>query len=176
MGWIDWQAGALRGMDALAPRMGLERTAEHLATGARGEREALFYLRKLGYTVVARRWRSPRLRGDVDLIAWDGEWLCFVEVKTRSARDLVTAEAAVDDEKQQMLRRMARAYLRGFAEEARDSIPVRFDVVSVYFHSGGQSATAARKLTEDSGTPRVLRNLSRGDFECEVQKGAFRWK
>ncbi len=162
MGWIDWQASALRRMDALALRIGRRRSAEHLATGASGEREALFYLRKLGYVVVARRWRSPKLRGDVDLIAWDGEWLCFVEVKTRSSRDLVTAEAAINEEKQKMLRRMARAYLRGFAEEARDAIPVRFDVVSVYL----------RPREHVRGGPR---NMQSGGYECEVQKGAFRW-
>jgi putative endonuclease len=148
MSWVDWQAGALRRLDGLALRMG-RRGPEHLATGASGEREALFHLRKLGYVVVARRWRTPKLRSDVDLIAWDGEWLCFVEVKTRSSRDMVTAEAAIDEDKQQMLRRMARAYLRGFAEEARSAIPVRFDVISVYLQQGG--------------------------CEFEVQKGAFRW-
>ena len=104
----------------------------HLATGERGEREALFHLRKLGYTVVARRWRNPKLWGDIDLIGWDGEWLCFVEVKTRSGRHAVAAESAVDRDKQDMLRKMARAYLRGFPEKLRADVRVRFDVISVY--------------------------------------------
>jgi putative endonuclease len=103
-----------------------------LITGERGEREALFHLRKMGYTVVARRWRSAKLWGDIDLIGWDGEWLCFVEVKTRGGRDVMAAESAVDREKQDMLRKMARAYLRGFPEKLRAEVPVRFDVVSVY--------------------------------------------
>jgi putative endonuclease len=101
-------------------------------TGERGEKEALFHLRRMGYTVVARRWKSAKIWGDVDLIGWDGEWLCFIEVKTRSGRDAMTAESAVDAEKQDMLRRMARAYLRGFPEKLRKDVPVRFDVVSVY--------------------------------------------
>lgn len=147
--WIDVQAAIVRRMDVLAVRWRGRREPEHLRIGLRGEREALFHLRKQGFTVVARRWKTPKLRGDVDLIAWDGEWLCFVEVKTRSSRDLVPAEAAIDDEKQTMLRRMARAYLRGFPEPARGEIPVRFDVVSVYFQPAGH--------------------------EFEVQKGAFRW-
>jgi hypothetical protein len=67
------------------------RAAAHLATGLRGEEEALFHLRGLGYTIVARRWTSPRARGDADLIGWDGEWLCFIEVKTRTGRDWVPA-------------------------------------------------------------------------------------
>ena len=137
-GWINVEAWAMRRMDALAVRLGNERGwAAHLATGERGEREALFHLRRQGYTVVARRWKSAKLWGDVDLIGWDGEWLCFVEVKTRSGRNAMPAESAVDGEKQDMLRRMARAYLRGFPEKLRADVPVRFDVVSVYLLPSG---------------------------------------
>jgi putative endonuclease len=131
--WIDFQAWTIRRIDALAARRGVGRgLPAHLATGERGEREALFHLRKMGYTVVARRWRNAKLWGDIDLIAWDGEWLCFIEVKTRGGRDAIAAESAVDREKQNMLRKMARAYLRGFPEKLRTEVPVRFDVVSVY--------------------------------------------
>ncbi|HEX3967667.1 MAG TPA: YraN family protein [Edaphobacter sp.] len=137
-GWINLQAWAIRRMDILAERRVRGRgVTEHLATGKRGEREALFHLRKQGYTVVARRWKSAKLWGDIDLIGWDGEWLCFIEVKTRSGRDLVAAEAAVDRDKREMLRRMARAYLRGFPEKLRTEVPVRFDVVSVYLTASG---------------------------------------
>jgi putative endonuclease len=132
-GWIDIQAWTIRRIDALAARRAVGRgLPSHLATGERGEREALFYLRKLGYIVVARRWKSPKLWGDIDLIGWDGEWLCFIEVKARSGRDAMAAESAVDREKQDMLRKMARAYLKGFPEKLRAEVPVRFDVVSVY--------------------------------------------
>ena len=72
------------------------------------------------------------MRGDVDLIAWDDGRLCFVEVKTRTARDMSPAESAVDEDKRRMLRGLARAYLRAFPEVERKTIPVRFDVVSVY--------------------------------------------
>lgn len=126
-------------MDVLGKRLRrAPRTAEHLATGLRGEREALFHLRAQGYTIVARRWKTAKLRGDVDLIGWDGEWLCFIEVKTRTGRDpLAPAESAVDADKQQMLRRMAGAYLRTFPEKRRREIPVRFDIVSVYLQQTG---------------------------------------
>ena len=133
--WLDAQQWALGGIDWLAGRLrgGEEDLAAHLATGLRGEEEALFHLRRLGYTIVARRWTSPKARGDVDLIGWEGEWLCFIEVKARTGRDRVPAEFAVDGAKQETLRRLARAYLKGIAEEQRRGIPVRFDVVSVYF-------------------------------------------
>ena len=91
----------------------------------------------MGYIVVARRWKTAKLWGDVDLIGWDGSRLCFIEVKTRSGRDAMTAESAVDGDKMDMLRRMARAYLRGFPEKLRAEVPVRFDVVSVYLLPSG---------------------------------------
>jgi putative endonuclease len=132
MSTIAVQGWMLRRLEGLAERRG-PRMAPHLAVGLRGEREALFHLRRLGYVVVARRWRSAKLMGDADLIAWDGEWLCFVEVKTRVGRDaMAPAESAVDEGKREMLRKIARAYVKGFPEKLRRDVPVRFDVVSVY--------------------------------------------
>jgi putative endonuclease len=145
--WIDLQAWVMKLLDGLGTRGGVR--AEHLVTGERGELEALFYLRRKGYTVVARRWKSSGLRGDVDLIGWDGMRLCFVEVKTRGRRDAGPAELAVDEDKQDMLRRMARAYLKGFPGKLRAEVPVRFDVVSVYLLPTG--------------------------VECELYREAFGW-
>jgi putative endonuclease len=148
--WIDAQEWGLGWMDRLRRQAGrAAATAPHLATGLLGERAALFELSRRGYIVVARRWTSARVRGDVDLIGWDGERLCFVEVKTRSVRDMTPAESAVDEGKRRMLRGLARAYLRTFPESERRSIPVRFDVVSVY--------------------------LIDGSAEFEVFQGAFGW-
>lgn len=121
LGWLDHQATR-----KIAPA---KHTA-HLTTGLRGEDAAYFHMRRLGYVVIARRWRSPKLRGDIDLIAWDDECLCFIEVKTRSSRSFQPAEVAVDREKRTMLMRMAQEYLRQL--EDRDKTPTRFDVVSVY--------------------------------------------
>jgi len=104
----------------------------HLLTGEQGEDAAFFHLRSLGYTVVARRWRSERLRGDLDLAAWDGDTLVFFEIKTRTAHDLAAAETQIDPHKQKILRRMAAAYLRQLPEPHRDRVPIRFDVLSVY--------------------------------------------
>lgn len=123
--WLDRQA-AKNGLPS--------RHTAHLTTGLRGEDAAYFHLRRLGYVVVARRWRSSRLRGDIDLIGWDGESLCFIEVKTRSSRSFQPAEAAVDTEKRKTLYRMAQEYIQQM--ENFHQISVRFDVVSVYFTTG----------------------------------------
>ena len=82
--------------------------------------------------MVARNYRSPRSRSELDLVGWDGETLALIEVKTRKTRDMVPAEAAVDAEKQRDLSRVAREFLR----KVKGEPPVRFDVVSVYFAGG----------------------------------------
>ncbi len=125
---------ALGGLDALAQRRNAKaEVPRHLSVGLEGEDAAFFYLRRKGYTIVARRWSSGDVPGDVDLIAWDGPMLCFVEVKTRTAHDLTPAEAAVDRHKRAILRRLARRYLRQLPHGAA---PVRFDVISVYLVPG----------------------------------------
>ncbi len=101
---------------------------EHLETGRRGEEEAYFHLRQHGYVIVARNYRSRRQHGEIDLVGWDGDTLCFIEVKTRTTRDVKPAEAAVDTEKQHDLRAVAREYLRRVAGPP----PCRFDIVSIY--------------------------------------------
>jgi putative endonuclease len=107
--------------------------APHQIVGASGEEDAYFYLRRLGYVMVARNWRSPRRRGEIDLVGWDGNVLCFVEVKSRTTRDVKPAEAAVDAEKQNELGGMAREYLRHVA----GSPSWRFDVLSLYYDQPG---------------------------------------
>lgn len=108
------------------------RRPEHLLTGERGEDLAYFHLQSLGYPIVARRWHSARLRGDLDLVAWDRDTLIIFEVKTRTTRDLAPAETAVDAPKERMLRRMALAYRRLLPEPWRDLVPLRIDILSVY--------------------------------------------
>ncbi len=130
--YLRLRAHADRRLAARALRQQRNPKPPHLLTGERGEDLAFFHLRGLGYTVVARRWHSARLRGDLDLVAWDGDTLVIVEVKTRTAHDLAPAETAVNEEKQRMLRRMALAYRRRLPEPWRDAVPLRFDILSVY--------------------------------------------
>jgi len=124
----------MAGLDEIARRRGRDGIPAHLRTGIEGEEAALFFLRRKGYVVVARRWSSGDRPGDVDLIAWQGPMLCFVEVKTRTAQDMTPAEAAVDRLKRYTLRRLATQYLRQLAQRERP--PVRFDVISVYLVPG----------------------------------------
>jgi len=79
--------------------------------------------------MIARNYRGPRSRSELDLVGWDDATLVFVEVKTRSTRNIIPAEAAVDAEKRRDLSRVARDFLR----KIKGNPPVRFDIVSVYF-------------------------------------------
>lgn len=120
----------LRTLDWLAEHtLPAEKLAGHHRTGRRGEEAAYFHLRKLGYTMVARNVRSARCRGEIDLIGWDAGVLCFVEVKTRTTRDVKPGEAAVDRHKRRLVAMVARDYLRRLPP----SCQWRFDVVSVYY-------------------------------------------
>ena len=94
--------------------------------GQFGEAETAKYLRKRGYTVLAQGYRCRF--GEVDLIARDGELLCFVEVKLRSPGSYGLPREAVDRRKQEKLRKTALFYL----SERETDAPVRFDVAEVY--------------------------------------------
>lgn len=108
----------------------------HLATGLAGEDAAFFHLRRKGYTIAARRWSSGDVPGDIDLIAWQGALLCFIEVKTRTAHDMTPAESAVDSHKRSVLRRLSRRYVRQLPQAEMPQ--VRFDVLSVYLVPGAE--------------------------------------
>jgi len=122
---------------------------DHLATARMGEMEAYFYLRSLGYRIVARNFRSARDHGEIDMIGWDDAVLCFIEVKTHSKTGLVPPEVAVDADKRSHVRSVARRYLRQLQTERTPAC--RFDVVSVV-------------LGEERRGPQI-----------RLHKGAFAW-
>lgn len=108
--------------------------AAHHRTGRRGEEDAYFYLRRRGYIMVARNFRTARHHGEIDLIGWDKDVLCFIEVKTRTTHDVKPAAAAVDREKRRAIRRVVRDYLSSLPERQFPQAPQwRFDVVTVYY-------------------------------------------
>src|SRR5450759_2849980 len=132
----------LRALDWLAATtLSPEDMPEHQRTGRRGEEAAYFYLRGRGYTIIARNYHSPHHRGELDLVGWERDVLCFIEVKTRPTRDVKPAEAAVDRDKQRELSLVARDFLHQMppscqpgpqsAGLSRD-VEWRFDVLAVY--------------------------------------------
>jgi len=125
----------LRALDWLAARtLSPEDAPAHQRTGRRGEEDAYFYLRRWGYTIIARNYRSPNHRGELDLVGWDRDVLCFIEVKTRTTRDFKPAEAAVDRDKERDLRLVARDFLR----QIPPAFEWRFDVLAVYYEHGSR--------------------------------------
>ncbi len=110
--------------------------APHLLLGQRGERLAAEHLERLGYALVASNFTLPvgrNLRGalvqaEIDLIAYEGSTLCFIEVKTRASDWFAAPEANVDLRKQRQISRAARVYRRLFD---LTGAPYRYDVVSV---------------------------------------------
>lgn len=106
------------------------------AVGAEGERLATEFLKKTGYRIVLSNFKVPVGRntrgaivtGEIDLIAYDEDKLCFVEVKTRLSEEFASPLAAVDLRKQRQIIRAARMYRKIFH---LTSVKVRFDVVSI---------------------------------------------
>ena len=96
--------------------------------GGRGETLAYWYLRQAGYTVVARNWRARSGAGELDLVAWEGPILAFVEVKTRTSKAAGSPEEAVSQNKQKRIIKAAKEYLR---QLRRKPMICRFDVLSV---------------------------------------------
>jgi len=135
----------LRALDWFAARLlSPEDIPAHQRTGRRGEEDAYFYLRRRGYTIIARNFRSPNHRGELDLVGWERDVLCFIEVKTRTARDMKPAEAAVDRDKQRDLSLVARDFLR----QMPPSCQWRFDVLAVYYERGDGTRGVSRPAFE----------------------------
>jgi putative endonuclease len=101
--------------------------------GALGEDLAVRYLRENGYLILERNFRY-RNRGEIDIIARDGQDLVFCEVKMRACDAYGLPEEAVTRTKQATIRRIASAYL---ALKGSGGGPCRFDVVSIRL--GGNS-------------------------------------
>jgi len=98
--------------------------------GRWGEDRAAEYLRDKGFALTAANWRCRF--GEIDLIARNGVYLCFVEVKLRKSAAYGTAGAFVDRRKQEKLRAAAMLYLSSHPTELQP----RFDVVEVYAPQG----------------------------------------
>jgi len=113
-------------------------------TGVRGETFAYWYLRRHGYVLVARNFTVPGIKGEIDLVGYDGPVLAFVEVKTRSgsSEEFGKPEDAVTPEKRRHLSRMARQFL---AERRIREATCRFDVLAIESRPGGRPVVRLHK-------------------------------
>ncbi|HEV2290011.1 MAG TPA: YraN family protein [Candidatus Acidoferrales bacterium] len=104
-------------------------------TGIHGETYAYWYLRRHGYVFVARNYRVPEDKGEIDLVGYDGSVLAFVEVKTRIGTEerSVQPEFAVTSQKRQHIERVAKRFLR---ERRLLESPWRFDLVAIESREG----------------------------------------
>jgi putative endonuclease len=95
--------------------------------GRAGEDRAVEHLSLTGYVIIERNWRC-RI-GEIDIIATRGEWLVFVEVKTRSTTTCGHPFEAVTTRKLQRMRRLAAAWCD---EKNARGRRLRLDVIAVF--------------------------------------------
>lgn len=114
----------------------VEQVAAHIGLGRRGEEWAVAYLEPAGYRIVGsnfalpigRNARGAIINAEIDIVAYDGPTLCFIEVKTRASDWFAPPQVNVDVHKQRQIARAARAYRRMF--DLLDA-PYRYDVLSL---------------------------------------------
>ena len=121
--------------DGMTGGAGTEKKPAALSKGGRdegrwGEALAAEYLRQRGCRLAAHSYQCRF--GEIDLIAWDGDILCFVEVKTRTNTDMGLPREYVTPAKQKRLKKTALYYL----SEKQLDCPARFDVAEVYTDEG----------------------------------------
>ena len=110
--------------------------------GRAAEREAARWLRRQGFEVVERN--ATNKAGEIDLVALEGDTLCFVEIKARSGSSHGSALAAVDPHKQQRLARTAALYLATHVDRWGSEPVCRFDVVAMDQEEGEWLFTLVR--------------------------------
>ena len=96
--------------------------------GDKGEELAVRHLKRQGYKILERNFSVHKI-GEIDVVARDGEYLCFVEVRLRSYTYFGTPAQTVTPEKQRRIVRTAEHYIKN---NGLENSYVRFDVVEVY--------------------------------------------
>ncbi|MBK6766909.1 MAG: YraN family protein [bacterium] len=93
--------------------------------GNAGEDVAARYLEGVGMRIVERNWQAKF--GELDIICMEKDVVVFIEVKSAGKVTSFLPENRVNHDKQQRIKRLARAYLR----RRRWDLPIRFDIVTV---------------------------------------------
>ena len=125
--------------------------APHFELGRRGEALAIQYLEKAGYRIVAanfsvpigRNMRDVLVNAEIDVVAYDGPTLCFIEVKTRASDEFTQPQANVDLRKRRQIARAARGYRKMLGLM---SAPYRYDVVTVLLPAETESGSHVELL------------------------------
>ena len=117
---------------------------ESQSLGRWGEELAARYLRQGGWTIAAAGWRCRF--GELDLVAEDGTYLCFVEVKLRKSTAYGRPGEFVDRRKQEKLRAAAELYLTVHPT----ALQPRFDVIEVYAPQGRDTARPTVRRIENA--------------------------
>lgn len=97
----------------------------NLRKGAKGEKAAAKYLKREGYKILSRNYKTPF--GEVDIIAQKGDVIAFVEVKLRTSDTFGTPSEAVNARRMQRYTNAARCYFSG----REINCTVRFDIIEV---------------------------------------------
>jgi len=95
--------------------------------GKLGEQIAAEYIERYGFRILERNFRPGRL-GEIDIIATENEYICFIEVKTRTSASFGTPAEAVDYAKRKKIKSLALIYLKS---KNIDNANIRFDIVEV---------------------------------------------
>jgi putative endonuclease len=136
---------ARKGLAEAAPERADEADSRDRArrTGVRGETYAYWYLRRQKYVMVARNYTAPGLKGEIDMVGFDGPVLAFVEVKTRTANpEQPRPEQAINSEKERHLARMAGQFIRA---RKLEGVPYRFDVIAIESQPGARPVLRLHK-------------------------------
>jgi putative endonuclease len=107
--------------------------------GARGEAYAARWLKKRGMRIVGRNLRKGK--GEIDLVALEGEWVVFVEVRTRSSEGFMTPEQSVRYWKRKAVTKTVRQMMR--RHRGKGFLP-RIDLVAIVWPEGAREPVAVR--------------------------------
>jgi putative endonuclease len=125
--------------------------APHFELGRRGEALAIEHLERVGYRIVAanfsvpigRNTRDVLVNAEIDVVAYDGPTLCFIEVKTRASDEFTPPQANVDLRKRRQIARAARGYRKMLGLM---STPYRYDVVTVLLPADNEDGSHVQLL------------------------------
>lgn len=118
-------------------------TKARLSLGKKGEDIALSHLKRMGYKIITRNYKSKF--GEVDIIAKDRDTLAFVEVKTRETEKFGGPKMAVTERKRRQLSKVASEYLK---RNGLSDVKARFDVVAIKLGQGRNNIEVVKDAFE----------------------------